>query len=199
MAQTFRDRVWHAVSGAPGTGAVTLAGAQSGYQTASAAGVANGETNVWTFLDGAAWEISSCVYTASGTSLARTLIASSTGSLLSLSAQATCFIDANASVLQSLLPATTAATASSTPYTAATPTAQRSYLDINNTSGAALEVDLPTTGLTTGQVMVVTDVGGNASTYTITIKASGTTIDTIAFNNGWAVVRWNGTTWVRSA
>ena len=101
MAALPRDNVWMSVSGTPGTGAVTLGSALSGYQSASSAGVQNGETNVWRFFDaGGAWEISSCVYTSSGTSLARTLIASSTGSLLSLTSAATCCIDANAAMLR---------------------------------------------------------------------------------------------------
>lgn len=95
MGSTLRDRVSMTVSGTPGTGAVTLGSAQSGYQTAAASGVQDGEINTWVFKDGSAWEISSCVYTASGTSLARTLISSSTGSLLSLSVNTTCFIDSS--------------------------------------------------------------------------------------------------------
>lgn len=93
---TMRDMVWMNVTGTPGTGNVTLNAALTGYQTAAAAGVVNGEINTWRFADGNAWEISTCVYTSSGTSLARTLIASSTGSLLSLSSAATCFIDNSA-------------------------------------------------------------------------------------------------------
>lgn len=138
------NNVWMTITGAPGLGNVTLAAALLGYQTFAAAGVPNGQTVTCKFNDAAgAWEISSCVYSASGTSLARTLIESSTGSLLSLTSAATVMITAGRQDL-----ATTWATniqsfgdgsdGNVTISGAVTPTRDMYYNNLTLTTGAAL-------------------------------------------------------------
>ena len=77
-----------------GTGTITLGAAESGYQTFADAGVVNSDVVRYTIEDDAAWEIGSGTYTATGTTLTRTLDESSTGSLLNLSGSAVVFVTA---------------------------------------------------------------------------------------------------------
>ena len=84
-----------------GTGTITLGSAVAGFQTFADAGVANAETVRYTIEDGTAFEIGTGTYTSSGTTLSRTLIESSTGSLLNLSGSAVVYVTAAASDLQS--------------------------------------------------------------------------------------------------
>jgi hypothetical protein len=84
-----------------GTGTITLGSAIAGFQTFASSGVANADVVRYTIEDGAAWEIGTGTYTSSGTTLSRTLVESSTGSLLNLSGSAEVFITAAAEDLQS--------------------------------------------------------------------------------------------------
>ena len=79
-----------------GTGTITLGAADSGYQTFAAAGVVNSDVVRYVIEDGTDWEIGSGTYTATGTTLSRTLGESSTGSLLNLSGSAVVYVGATA-------------------------------------------------------------------------------------------------------
>ena len=85
-----------------GSGTITLGSAVSKYQTFANAGVTNGTVVHYTIEDGTAWEIGTGTYTASGTTLSRTLVQSSTGSLLNLSGTAEVFITAPATAIRNL-------------------------------------------------------------------------------------------------
>lgn len=87
-----------------GTGTITLGSAFSGYRTFAAAGVVNGDVVRYVIEEGNAWEIGNGTYTATGTLLARSLLASSTGSLLSLGGNAAVFVTATAEDFDELAP-----------------------------------------------------------------------------------------------
>jgi hypothetical protein len=77
-----------------GTGTITLGSAQDGYQTFASAGVSDGDVVRYVIEDDIAWEIGTGTYTASGTTLSRSLVESSSGSLLNLSGDAVVYVSA---------------------------------------------------------------------------------------------------------
>lgn len=85
MALVVKDRVKETTT-TQGTGTVTLAGASSGYQSFAAIG--DGNTTYYTIAGGAEWEVGIGTYTASGTTLSRDTVLSSSnsGSLVNFSA-----------------------------------------------------------------------------------------------------------------
>lgn len=74
MALVIKDRVKETTTTA-GTGTYTLAGAEVGFQAFSSVG--DGNTTYYSVTDGGDWEVGIGTYTASGTTLARTTILSS--------------------------------------------------------------------------------------------------------------------------
>ena len=88
-----------------GTGSpITLGSAESGYQSFADAGVADGEAVRYVIEDGTAWEIGTGTYTASGTTLSRSVEESSNSdAAINLSGSAVVFATAAAADLQELI------------------------------------------------------------------------------------------------
>ena len=89
---------------ATGTGSpITLGSAEDGYQTFADAGVANADVVRYVIEDGNNWEIGTGTYTATGTTLSRTVSESSNAdAAINLSGSATVFIGATAEDIPAL-------------------------------------------------------------------------------------------------
>ena len=80
-----------------GTGTITLGTAESGYQTFADAGVVDTDVVRYVIEDGTDWEIGTGTYTASGTTLSRTVLESSNAdAALNLTGSALVYVSATA-------------------------------------------------------------------------------------------------------
>ncbi len=77
MAYRILNRVKMTVSGTPGTGAVTLGSAVTGFADFVNAGIANGDTLPYVIEDGSNYEIGVGTYSSTGPTLTRTTITQS--------------------------------------------------------------------------------------------------------------------------
>ena len=87
-----------------GTGTITLGSAESGYQTFADAGVTDAQVVRYVIEDGTDWEIGTGTYTATGTTLSRTVSESSNAdAALNLTGSAVVYVSATAADLAPVL------------------------------------------------------------------------------------------------
>ena len=85
-----------------GTGTITLGSAEDGYQTFASGRILDGDVVRYVIEDGDSWEIGLGTYTASGTTLTRSVSESSnSGSAINLSGSAKVFVTPNEEDLRS--------------------------------------------------------------------------------------------------
>ena len=167
-----------------GTGTITLGSAVTGYQTFASAGVVNADVVRYVIEDGNAWEIGNGTYTASGTTLARSLIQSSTGSLLNLTGNAQVYVSGTAEDFNELAPL-------ASPALTGTPTAPTASVGTNTTQlattafvNAEIANDAPTKTGTGASGSWGIDITGNAATVSSITNITGLTRNSLSAATG---------------
>lgn len=182
------NRRWFGVLGTPGTGAITVGTAQSGYATLGAAN--DGQTfDGVTILDGTAWEVrNGCTYTHSGTSLSRgTLEDSSTGSAISLTSAATVMLSVGADSLRRYESASLAHVTGTDAAT--TMEVGKLYVvDMSAWATADRTYTLPATAAVGDRVGVMVSAGNTSTFELVLTAATGDTLNGVAGGTEWSRV-----------
>ncbi|MEQ1651388.1 MAG: hypothetical protein ABL897_02765 [Hyphomicrobium sp.] len=161
MARKFPDRV-HVSCATTGAGTLTLSTAFAADKRAMPSSI-DGHTVDYTIVDGSAWEVGTGVYTHSGTTLTRSLIASSTGSLLSLSGASQVFVTIASQTMEQAMAGIDVIQA-----VTSFPTLSPTFVDITNIPATYRQLQLvisgmsPAAGLATELTILVSNDNGSS-------------------------------------
>lgn len=182
-----------------GTGTITLGSAVSGFQSFADAGVSDSEVVRYVIEDGANWEIGSGTYTASGTTLTRTVDESSNAdSTINLSGSAIVFVTGAAEdVMNTTNPIVASGTITEDVYTiTGTSVAlepDNGSVQLHTLSGATTYTD----GFSSGQAITLMVDDGTANTITwptITWVNNGGAAPTLATSGYTVIALWKVST-----
>jgi hypothetical protein len=191
-----------------GTGTITLGSAVDGYQTFASAGVANADVVRYVIEDGDDWEIGTGTYTASGTTLSRTVTESSnSNAALNLTGNAVVFVTAAEQDIVQLAKAQTLTTKTFGNYTEtvfAITDGTTVNLDPNNgpiqtwTLGGSRTPDQANWAAGQSITLLIDDGSANTITWTtlaVVWKTDGGTAPTLELTGFTVIVLWKvGTT-----